>query len=222
MSSWLWGSGDKKAEENPKSPSSASKSPKSAEKTEMRTVTVSESFPKMNAKEVFDLVFGKELVVAYQESQGNKNVEVSDWAEVKTEDENSTQMERTLKYTVPMNVPLPKMMADSMGMIDTIANSVETAVLKDGVYSVTAVCVLTGPPMCNKVDIKPLFLVKTHPDDESIGFVECNIQFAFNVWGLSSMVESTMETGVKKGFEDLLKMAKTWATDGKPPAKESK
>jgi len=188
----------------------------------MRSLTVSETFPKMSPKEAFDIVFGKDLVIAYQESQGNKNVEVSDWKDVSTDEDKAAgteRLERTLKYTVPMNVPLPKMMADSMGMIDTIANSVETVTIKDGVYEVTATCELTGPPMANKVDVKPLFIVKQDPKEATTGLVECNISFSFNVWGLSSMVEATMESGVRKGFEDLLKMAKTWATDGKPTKK---
>ena len=51
-----------------------------------------------------------------------------------------------------------------MGMVDTIAVTTETAILKDGVYTVTATCELTGPPMCNKVDIKPTFTVRGAPE----------------------------------------------------------
>ena len=182
----------------------------------MRTLTIMENFPKSSVKEVFDILYGKELVIAYQESQGNKSVEVSEWEEITTGEDKAKEKvkwKRNLKYTVPIDVPLLKVIREGIGMVETIAQTQEIATLKDNVYEITAVCELSGPPMCGKVQVDPVVPVRSDPKTPGVGHVEIKIEFGFNVWGLSSIVESSMESGVKKGFEYLLKMAKEWATE---------
>ena len=185
----------------------------------MRTLTIMENFPKSSVKEVFDILYGKELVIAYQESQGNKSVEVSEWEEITTGEDKAKEKvkwKRNLKYTVPIDVPLLKVIREGIGMVETIAQTQEIATLKDNVYEITAVCELSGPPMCGKVQVDPVVQVRSDPKTPGVGHVEIKIEFGFNVWGLSSIVESSMESAVKKGFEYLLKMAKEWATEGSP------
>eukprot|EP00667_Euglena_gracilis_P015459 EG_transcript_16081 len=198
--------------------SDENKSPQSPP-PEMRQVVVTQTFNKMTTAAVFDLVFSKELAIAYQESQGNAKVEVGDWVDATTPDDTAagiTRKKRTLKYVVPMNVPIPKLMADSMGVGDTVTENVEECTVKGGVYTVTADCALSGSPMVSNVVIKPVFTLKpseTAPEDVAL---ECVVKFSFNVWGLATLVEATMESGVKKGFEDMLTLAKKWSVEGRP------
>jgi len=184
----------------------------------MQEVAVRQTFPGQTPDEVFALVFSKALAIAFQESQGNTAVEVGEWEDTSSPADTAAgarRLRRRLKYVVPMNVPLPKIMTDTMGLMDTVTENTEEAVVRDGAYVVTATCVLSGPPMISNALIQPVFTIRRDDTDATVGVVDCHVQFSFNVWGLATVVEATMEAGVRKGFEDMLALARRWADEGR-------
>eukprot|EP01012_Entosiphon_sulcatum_P051932 TRINITY_DN7131_c0_g1_i1.p2 TRINITY_DN7131_c0_g1~~TRINITY_DN7131_c0_g1_i1.p2 ORF type:complete len:191 (+),score=41.37 TRINITY_DN7131_c0_g1_i1:59-631(+) len=185
----------------------------------MREVRITEVF-ESQPEAVFKLVFGTPLALEFQASQGNKDVNITEWAPGE-----DGRLTRVIKYVVPMNVPIPAAIRKVIGMVDTHAVVTEWATQKDGPsYEVTSKCELTGPPMVGNTKVVPNFSIVPEGTGSKLDLV---IQFEFNVWGLASIVESTMESGVRKGFTEYLVLAKKHEAEAKAgggaavPAKEA-
>jgi hypothetical protein len=153
--------------------------------------------------ETFALVFGEELTREYQASQGNTNVEIAPWS---APDETG-QRHRTVKYVIPMNVPIPTAITKTVGLVDTMCTTTEHVQEVDGIYIITSSCDISGAPGVSSTKVVPFSTIKPNPSGKgSILDVVITCEFTGG-YGLTSVVETTMESGVKKGFADFLDLA---------------
>jgi len=154
-------------------------------------------------EEVFQLLFGEAFTIEYQLTQGNKAVEVSPWVPDKGQPGVQT---RTVKYAVPLKIPLPSVISSTAGLKDTTVTTTERVMQQGTSLIVTSECEVRGPPLVKHTKVEPKFVIS--PSKKGTGSdleLVVNFQYTY-MMGINSMVETTMDSGVRKGFEEWMNL----------------
>lgn len=152
-------------------------------------------------EETFQLLFGEVFTVEYQLTQGNTKVEICTWS---PDPAKPGQQRRTVKYTVPMKVPLPSIVAATAGLKDTTVTTTEWVEHSGKSIIVTSECEVKGPPLVKHTSVTPKFVITPSKDGKGSD-LELVVAFQYTyMMGVNSVVETTMDSGVRKGFEEWL------------------
>jgi hypothetical protein len=154
-------------------------------------------------EEVFQLLFGEAFTIEYQMTQGNKQVEIAPWTPDAAVP--GTQV-RTVKYSVPLKIPLPTLIASTTGLKDTTVTTRERVEHQGANIVVTSECEVKGPPLVKHTKVEPKFVLKPGKGGKG-SELELLIAFQYTyMMGVNGMVESTMDNGVRKGFEEWMNL----------------
>jgi hypothetical protein len=154
-------------------------------------------------EEVFQLMFGEAFTIEYQMTQGNRQVEISPWV---PEAGGTGAQLRTVKYSVPLKIPLPTLIATTAGLKDTVITTRERVTHTGPNILVVSECEVKGPPLVKHTKVEPTCTLAPGKDGKGCELeVIVNFQYTY-MMGVNTMVESTMDSGMRKGFEEWMNL----------------